>query len=151
MGSDRIANAVAAHYLYGTPVIIVDMGTATTFDVVSREGDYTGGAISPGIATAAEALFMRAAKLPRIEMTRPKRAIGTNTNDAMQSGIIFGYVALIEGMIVRIQSELGEPAKVVATGGFAERIARETPVIEVVNADLTLVGLRLIYNMNRDE
>ena len=136
-------DAAAAHHLYGGPVIIVDLGTATTFDTVSKEGDYLGGAIAPGIATAAEALFTRTAMLPRVELVRPKQAIGTNTIAAMQSGIIFGYVGLIEGMVARIQKELGEKAKVVATGGYAELIAKETTVIDVVNPDLTLIGLRL--------
>jgi type III pantothenate kinase len=149
VGADRIANAAAAHHLYGGPVIIADLGTATTFDTVSREGDYLGGAIAPGIGTAAEALFTQAAMLPRVELTHPKRAIGTSTITAMQSGIVFGYVGLIEGIVARIQQELGERAKVVATGGFAELIARETAVIDVVNPDLTLIGLRLIYLLNK--
>ena len=149
VGADRIANAAAAHHLYGGPIIITDLGTATTFDTVSREGDYLGGAIAPGIGTAAEALFMQAAMLPRVELARPKRAIGTNTITAIQSGIIFGYVGLIEGIVARIQQELGERAKVVATGGFAELIARETAVIDVVNPNLTLIGLRLIYLLNK--
>ena len=148
VGADRIANAVAAHHLYSGPLIIVDLGTATTFDVLSKEGDYIGGAIAPGISTAAEALFMRAAKLPRVEMLCPPRAIGSNTVAAMQSGIIFGYISLIEGMVARIQKELDQPAKVIATGGYAELIARETEVINMVNPNLTLVGLRLIYQMN---
>jgi len=149
VGADRIVNAAAAHHLYGGPIIITDLGTATTFDTVSKEGDYLGGAIAPGINTAAEALFMRAAMLPRVELVRPKQAIGTNTIAAMQSGIVFGYVGLIEGMVARIQQELGEKATVVATGGYAELIARETAVIDEVNPDLTLVGLRLIYLMNK--
>ena len=149
VGADRIANAAAAHHLYSGPVIIADLGTATTFDVVSREGDYMGGAIAPGIGVATEALFMRAAMLPRVELVRPKRAIGTNTVAAMQSGIVFGYIALIEGMIARIQKELAEPARVVATGGFAELIAKQTPVIDLVNPNLTLVGLRLIHLLNK--
>ncbi len=149
VGADRIANTAAAHYLYGGLVIITDLGTATTFDTVSREGDYRGGAIAPGIGTAAEALFTQAAMLPRVELTHPKRAIGTSTITAMQSGIVFGYVGLIEGIVARIQQELGERAKVVATGGFAELIARETAVIDVVNPDLTLIGLRLIYLLNK--
>ena len=149
VGTDRIVNAAAAHHLYGGPIIIADLGTATTFDTVSKEGDYLGGAIAPGIVTAAEALFMRAAMLPRVELVHPKRAIGTNTIAAMQSGIVFGYVGLIEGMVARIQQELGEKAKVVATGGYAELIAKETAVIEMVNPDLTLIGLRLIYLMNK--
>jgi len=149
VGADRIANAAAAHHLYGGPIIVVDLGTATTFDTVSKEGDYLGGAIAPGIATAAEALFMRAAMLPRVELVRPKRAIGTSTIAAMQSGIIFGYVGLIESIVARIQQELGEKTKVVATGGYAEIIAKETTVINVVNPDLTLIGLRIIYFMNK--
>jgi len=150
VGADRIANAAAAHHLYQGPIIIVDLGTATTFDVVSREGDYLGGAIAPGINTAAEALFTQASMLPQVELAAPKQAIGSNTASAMQSGIVFGYVGLIEGIIARIQRELGDKAKVVATGGWAETIARETALIEAVNPDLTLIGLRIIYYMNRD-
>ncbi|HUV75222.1 MAG TPA: type III pantothenate kinase [Dehalococcoidales bacterium] len=149
VGADRIVNAAAAHHLYGGPVIITDLGTATTFDTVSKEGDYLGGAIAPGIITAAEGLFARAAMLPRVELTRPKQAIGTNTISAMQSGIIFGYVGLVEGIVARIQQELEEKAKVVATGGYAELIANETSVIDTINPDLTLIGLRLIYLMNK--
>ena len=149
VGADRIANAAAAHHLYGGPIIITDLGTATTFDTISKEGDYLGGAIAPGIVTAAEALFTQAAMLPRVELVHPQWAIGTNTIAAMQSGIIFGYVGLIEGMVARIQQELGEKAKVVATGGFAELMAKETAVIDVVNPNLTLIGLRLIYLMNK--
>ena len=149
VGADRIVNAVAAHQLYGGSVIVIDFGTATTFDVVSEEGDYLGGAIAPGIAIATEALFTRTAVLPRVELTHPKRAIGRSTVAAMQSGIVFGYVGLIEGIVARIQQESGAKANVVATGGYAELLARETPVIQVVNTDLTLIGLRLIYEMNR--
>lgn len=149
VGGDRIVHAAAAHHLYGGPVIIVDMGTATTFDTVSREGDYLGGAIAPGIYTAAEALFTRAAQLYRVELTRPKQAIGKNTITAMQSGIIFGYIGLVEGIISRIQKELPEKAKVVATGGNAGLIAEGTSVFDIVNPDLILVGLRLVYYMNR--
>ncbi len=149
VGADRIVNAVAAHQLYGGPVIVIDLGTATTFDAVSKEGDYLGGAIAPGIAIATEALFSRTAVLPRVELSHPKRAIGRNTVAAMQSGIVFGYAGLIEGIVSRIQNELGVKAKVVATGGYAELLARETPAIEEVNPDLTLLGLRLIYEMNK--
>ena len=149
VGTDRIVNTAAAHHLYSGAVIVTDLGTATTFDTVSKEGDYLGGAIAPGIATAAEALFMRAAALPRVELVHPQQAIGTSTIAAMQSGIVFGYVGLIEGIVVRIQQELGEKATVVATGGYSELIARETTVIDKVNLDLTLVGLRLIYLMNK--
>jgi len=149
VGTDRIVDAAAAHHLYRGAVIIVDIGTATTFDTVSKEGDYLGGAIATGIATAAEALFSKAAALPRVELVRPKHAIGTNTVAAMQSGIVFGYVGLVEGIVARIQQELGEKATVVATGGYAELIAKETAVIDRVNLDLTLIGLRLIYLMNK--
>ncbi len=149
VGPDRIVNAVAAHHLYGGPVIVIDLGTATTLDVVSKGGEYIGGAIAPGIAIATEALFTRTAVLPRIELTIPKKAIGRNTVAAMQSGIVFGYIGLIEGLVSRIQAELDEKAKVVAAGGYAKLLAQATNVIEIVNPDLTLVGLRLIYNMNR--
>jgi len=149
VGADRIVNAAAAHHLYGGPVIITDLGTATTFDTVSREGDYLGGVIASGIGTAAEALFTRAAMLPRVELTRPERVIGTSTISAIQSGLIFGYVGLVEGIVARIQQELGEKARVVATGGYAGLIAKETTVIDIVNPDLTMIGLRLIYLMNK--
>ena len=149
VGADRVVNAVAAHHLYGGPVIVIDLGTATTFDVVAENGDYIGGVISPGIAIATEALFNRTAALPRVDLVHPKRAIGTNTVNAMQAGIVFGYVGLIESIVNRIQSELGAKAKVVATGGYASLLAQETSSIEVVNQDLTLDGLRIIYQMNR--
>ncbi|HUS04333.1 MAG TPA: type III pantothenate kinase [Dehalococcoidia bacterium] len=150
LGSDRVVNAVAAHHLYGEPVIVIDLGTATTFDVVSKEGNYLGGAIAPGIGIASEALFTRTAVLPRIELTRPKQAIGRNTVSAMQSGIFFGYIGLIEGMIQRIEQELVGKAKVVATGGYAY-LAKEIPAIEIINPDLSLIGLHLIYEMNKVE
>jgi len=149
VGADRIVNAAAAHQLYESPVIIVDLGTATTFDVVAREGDYLGGVIAPGINTATEALFRNAAMLPRVEMVPPPKVIGTNTVSAMQSGIIYGYVSLIEGIIIRIQNEMAEKSKVIATGGWAGTIAHETPLIQAVNPDLTLIGLKIIYYMNR--
>ena len=148
VGTDRIVNTAAAHNLYGGPLIIVDMGTATTFDTVSDRGDYLGGAIAPGIVTAVEAMFTKAAMLPRVELMRPNHAIGTNTIDAMKSGIVFGYVGLVEGMVTRIQGEMGTRTKVIATGGYAHLIAGETDVIDEVNLDLTLIGLRLIYRMN---
>jgi len=148
VGADRIVNALAAHKLYGGPSVVIDFGTATTFDAVSREGDYLGGAIAPGIGTAAEALFLRAAKLPRIELIAPPRVIGTNTTHAMQSGVMFGYVGLVEGLVARFRKELGPHMKVIATGGLAAVIARETKVIEMVDTDLTLQGLRMIYELN---
>lgn len=149
VGADRIVNAAAAHRLYGGPLIVIDMGTATTFDAVSKDGDYLGGAIAPGIGISAEALFLRTAKLPQVELLPPKQAIGKNTIAAMQSGIIFGYIGLIEGIVARIKKELGGQVKIIATGGYAELIARETPIIEIVNPYLTLIGLRIIYEMNR--
>jgi type III pantothenate kinase len=149
VGADRIADAAAAHHLYGGPVIVIDLGTATTFGIISKEGDYIGGIIATGIATAAEALFTRTAQLPRVELAPSKHVIGTNTVAAIQSGIIYGYASLVEGMLARIQKELGVKAKVVATGGYAGLIAKETKVIDVVNPDLTLIGLRLISEMNR--
>ena len=148
VGSDRVVGAVAAHYIYGKPVIIIDLGTAITFDVVSQEGDYLGGAIAPGISVAMEALFARTAMLPRIELVRPKEVIGRNTISAMQSGIIFGYIGIIEGMVQKISKELGSQAKVIATGGYAHLIAGETPAIDMVDPDLVLMGLRLVYEMN---
>ncbi|NWF78403.1 MAG: type III pantothenate kinase [Chloroflexi bacterium] len=151
VGPDRVVNAVAAQHLYGKPVIIIDLGTATTFDVVSKEGDYLGGAIAPGIVVATEALYTRTAALPRIGLSLPKQVIGKNTVSAMQSGIIFGYIGLIEGMIQRIEQELGSKAKVVATGGQADFLAEEIPTIDVINPDLTLIGLRLIYEMNKEQ
>jgi type III pantothenate kinase len=149
VGTDRIVNAVAAHYLYKRAVIVADLGTGTTFDIVSREGDFIGGVIAPGIGIAAQALYTRTAALPRVELVHPQKTIGTSTITAMQSGIVFGYIGLVEGLLARIQKELGEKALVVATGGYAELIARGTKVIDKVNPDITLVGLRLIYQMNK--
>ena len=148
-GADRIVNAVAAHRLYGGPLIVIDFGTATTFDVISTEGDYLGGAITSGIEVAAEALFMRAAQLPRVEMVRPRHAIGKNTVSAIQSGMVLGYISLIEGMISHLCEEIDGKPRVIATGGYADTIAREIPLIEVIDPNLTLVGLRLIYEMNQ--
>jgi type III pantothenate kinase len=150
VGSDRIANAAGAHSLYKGPIIVVAMGTATAFDTISKEGDYLGGAVAPGLAIAAEALFTRTAALPRVELVSPKKAIGTNTITAMQSGIIYGYAGLIDGVVTRIQEELGEKATVVATGGLAGIIAKESKVIEKVNPNLTLIGIKVIHDMNRD-
>jgi type III pantothenate kinase len=149
VGADRVADAVAAIQLYGPPLILVDLGTAAVFDAISKEGDYLGGAIAPGLTIAAEALFQRAAKLYRVELARPKTAIGRNTVAAVQSGLIFGYVGLVEGIVARFKEELGGSAKVVATGGWAELLALETTVIDVVDPNLTLTGLRIIYELNR--
>jgi type III pantothenate kinase len=128
---------------------VVDFGTATTFEAISVEGDYLGGAIAPGLGIAAEALYLRTAKLPRVELQRPPAAIGRNTVHAMQSGLIFGYVGLVEGMIERFRAELGEATKVIATGGLAEAVAQETGAIQIVNPWLTLEGLRFIWQLNR--
>ncbi len=149
VGADRVVNAAAAHRLYGGPLIVIDFGTATTLDAVSEDGEYLGGAIAPGIGIAAEALFQRASKLPRIELIPPEHAIGRNTVTAMQSGVMFGYVGLIENLVSRIRRELGGQVKVVATGGLANVIAKETGVIDEVNRHLTLIGLRFIYELNR--
>ena len=148
VGADRVANVAAAHRLYGGPVIVIDFGTATTVDAISEEGDFLGAAIAPGIRIAAEALFERASKLPRIELIAPQNAIGRNTVTAMQSGLIFGYVGLIESLVHRIKEELGGKARVIATGGLANIIAKETKIVDTVNPNLTLEGLRLIYEMN---
>ena len=149
VGADRIADAAAVQQLYGGPACVVDFGTATTFDAITNDGDYLGGAIAPGLGIAAEALFMRAAKLPRVDLQRPPTAIGRNTVHAMQSGMLFGYVSLVEGMVARFRSELGKNMKVIATGGLAEIIAEETSIIQIVAPWLTLDGLRLIWGLNR--
>jgi type III pantothenate kinase len=149
VGADRIVNAVAAYQRYGGPACVVDFGTATTFDAISVEGDYLGGAIAPGIGIAAEALFQRTAKLPRIDLIRPPAVIGKNTVQSMQSGLLFGYVGLVEGVVARFRNELGERMKVIGTGGLASLIAAETTIIDAVDPWLTLEGLRLIWNMNQ--
>ena len=149
VGADRVVNAVAALRLYGGPAIVIDIGTAITFDVISKDGDYIGGAIAPGIAIATDALFNRTAALPRVELVHPKKAIGSNTVSAMESGIVFGYVGLIEGIVTRIRNEIEGIPKVIATGGQAALLAQESKLIQVVNADLTLIGLKIIYQMNK--
>ncbi|OQA47421.1 MAG: Type III pantothenate kinase [Chloroflexi bacterium ADurb.Bin325] len=149
VGADRVVDCAAVQAKYGGPACVVDFGTATTFDGISRAGDYLGGAIAPGIGIAAEALFARASRLYRVEIAPPARAIGTNTAAAMQSGIFFGYVGLVEGLVARFRRELGDDMKVIATGGLAEVVAKETAVIQYVDPWLTLDGLRIIYRMNR--
>jgi len=145
VGADRVVNGIAAfdHYGKGLPIIVVDFGTATTFDAISAKGEYLGGVICPGPQISADALFQRAAKLPRIEVRKPARAIGTNTVAAMQSGTFFGYVDMVEGLVKRMKAELGGAAVVVATGGLASMIAPESKTIEHVDPELTLRGLRL--------
>ncbi len=149
VGADRIVDAVAAYRLYGGPACVVDFGTATTFDAISVRGEYLGGAIAPGMSIAAEALFSRTSKLPRVDLVRPPKAIGTNTVHAMQSGLIFGYVGIVEAMVARFRAELGEGMRVIGTGGLVRIIAEETSVIEVVNPWLTLEGLRMVWEMNQ--
>jgi type III pantothenate kinase len=148
VGADRIVNAVAAIELYGPPLIIVDFGTATTFDYIDEKGQYIGGAIAPGIGISTEALYQRAAKLPRIELIKPKSTVGRNTITSMQAGIIYGFAGQVDGIVGRMQEEFGSKAKVIATGGLAELISSETKSIEVVNTLLTLQGLQLIYERN---
>lgn len=149
VGPDRVINAVAARALYGAPAVVVDFGTATNFDVVSAAGNYIGGAIAPGIEVAADAIFRRGARLFTVALQAPARAIGRNTVEALQSGIVLGYIGLIEGILTRIKAELGAEPRVIATGGLAGRIASGTSAIEVVDPDLTLTGLRLIFKLNQ--
>lgn len=148
VGADRIVNAVAAYNLYGGPLIIVDFGTATTFCAVSEAGDYLGGVIAPGIGISLEALYAKAAKLPRVEIAKPERVTGKNTIAGMQSGIVFGFVAQVDGIVRRMKEELNTDPMIIATGGFAPLIARESETIKEVNTLLTLEGLRIISNMN---
>lgn len=149
VGADRIVNAVAGIHLYGCPLIIVDFGTATTFDAVSAKAQYLGGAIVPGISISAEALFQRTAKLPRVELVAPKTVIGKDTASSIKSGLIFGYAELVDGMVRRIRKEMEGVPKVIATGGYAEEIAKHSDEIEEVSPLLTLVGLRIIYEKNK--
>jgi type III pantothenate kinase len=149
VGADRILNGVAAFATFGGPVVVLDFGTATTFDVITKRGEYAGGVICPGIGISADALFQRAARLPRVDVRNPGPVIGRSTVTSMQSGLYYGYAAMCEGVIGRIREELGEPVSVVATGGFAETLAVEIPSIEAVDPVLTLTGLRLIWERNR--
>jgi len=149
VGADRVVNALAAHRLFGGPCIVIDLGTGTTFDAVSRQGEYLGGAIAPGLAIAAEAMFLRTAKLPRIELAPPPNVIGKNTTHAMQSGVVLGYVGLVEGLVARFRAEMGPEMKVIATGGLAPILAQLTNVFDAVDQDLTLKGLRMMYDLNQ--
>ncbi len=150
VGADRIVNGVAAFARYGGPCIVVDFGTATTFDAISRDGEYLGGVICPGIQISAEALFSKAARLPRVEIARTDSVIGASTVASIQAGLFYGYVGLVEGILRRMITELGGDVRVIATGGLATMIARGTDMIQTVDPDLTLEGLRLIYERNRD-
>lgn len=148
VGADRIVNAVAAFETYGGPAIVVDFGTATTFDAVSTQGEYLGGVIAPGIGIAAEALFERTAKLPRIDITKPNSVVGKTTVASMQSGLFFGYLGLVEGIVTRMREEMGGDPIVIGTGGLAHLILTESPSIKHVDLLLTLTGLRIVYERN---
>ena len=149
VGADRIVDAVAAIHKYGAPCIVVDFGTATTFDAINSHGEYLGGVITPGITISADALFERAAKLPRVEIKRPQRVIGSATVGAMQSGLYHGYVGLVDGILRKMIDELGGEPKVIATGGLASLIAKGSEFIQKVDENLTLEGLRLVYERQK--
>lgn len=149
VGADRIVNCVAAFERYGGPSIIVDFGTATTFDVVTANAEYVGGVIAPGLNISAEALFARASRLPRVDIKRPPTVIGTNTVVNMQSGLYFGYLGLVDGILDRMKSELPPLKKILATGGLAKLLAPDSQYIDEVRDDLTLEGLKIIYDRNR--
>ena len=149
VGADRIVNSVAAIARYGAPCIVVDFGTATTFDAITADGEYVGGVITPGIVISAEALFQRAARLYRVEIRRPERVIGQTTSGSMQSGLYYGYIGLVDGILRRMVAELGGTPRVIATGGLAKLIGRGSEFIEEIDEDLTLEGLRLIYERNK--
>jgi type III pantothenate kinase len=149
VGADRICNAIAAIELYGPPLIVVDFGTATTFDFIDEKGDYLGGAIAPGIGISTEALYSHAAKLPRIELARPKSTVGRNPISSMQAGIIYGFAGQVDGIVWRMEEEFGYKAKVIATGGLAELISGESKTIQEINPLITLQGLLMIYERNQ--
>jgi type III pantothenate kinase len=149
VGADRIVNSVAAYHRIKKEVIVVDFGTATTFDCVDKKGDYIGGIIAPGLNTSAEALFLKASKLPKVELIKPKSVIGKNTINSIQSGIVFGYVDLVDGLVSRLKKEMGSDPWVIATGGLSDLIAGQSKTINEVDHYLTLEGLKIIYTLNR--
>ena len=149
LGADRLVNAIAAFERYGGPCIVVDFGTATTFDVISAKGEYLGGAISPGLGISADALFARAARLGRVDIRRPAKVIGTNTVTHLQSGLYYGYIGLVDGVLDRMIAELGEQAKVIATGGLARQISEDSRFITQIDDMLTLDGLKILFERNR--
>jgi type III pantothenate kinase len=149
VGADRIVNAVAAFEAYGGPCIVVDFGTATTFDAISVKGEYLGGAICPGIGISAEALFQRAARLPRVDIAKPKAVIGKNTVGSMQAGLYFGYLSLVEGIVARMREEMGGRPTVIATGGLAQMVLGDSSVVDHVDPLLTLNGLKILYDRNQ--
>lgn len=149
VGADRIVNAVAAFEAYGGPCVVVDFGTATTFDAVSAKGEYLGGVICPGIGISAEALFQHAAKLPRVDVVKPKAVIGRTTVGSMQAGLFYGYLSLVEGLVARIRAELGAEAKAIATGGLAQLLLADSMVVDHVDPLLTLAGLRILFERNQ--
>ena len=151
VGADRIVNCVAAFEKFGGPTIVVDMGTATSFDVVSKKGEFLGGAIAPGLGISADALFQRAARLPRIDVKKPAKVIGTGTVDNIQIGLYYGYIGLVDGILKRMIGELGPETKTVATGGLSKLIAPGSEYLSEIDEMLTLTGLRLIYEKNRDK
>ncbi|MBI4853226.1 MAG: type III pantothenate kinase [Acidobacteria bacterium] len=151
VGADRVVNAVAAFHKYGGPCIVVDFGTATTFDAISPIGDYLGGVITPGIQISSEALFLRASRLPRVQIRHPEKVVGTSTIMSIQSGLYFGYIGLVDGILKRMIDELGPQKTVIATGGLAPLIGKGSEIIQIIDDDLLLEGLKLIYERNKEK
>lgn len=150
IGPDRIVNSVAGRAKYGNSLIVIDLGTATTFDCVSADGEFLGGVIAPGVAVSADALCNRTAKLPRVEFDVPKKALATNTVQALQSGLVYGFAGLLDGIVRRLKQEMGGEVKVIATGGLSSVIAKATETVDVVDTMLTLDGLKILYDLNKD-
>lgn len=150
IGPDRIVNSVAGRAKYGNSLIVIDLGTATTFDCVSVDGEFLGGVIAPGVGVSADALVGRTAKLPRVEFDVPERALATNTVQALQSGLVYGFAGLLDGIVRRLKQEMGGEVKVIATGGLSSTIAKATEEVDLVDTMLTLDGLRILYEMNKD-